>query len=128
MRDCSKMLQKLDVLSAMHLIAEPWRLTTPTTKKNCFMKHGSLSDHVSSNDHSAVKLSENEEDGWHSPHVCVQSEDYPTCDSTLEVCGVWNVNQVLDQHLIRPEEPEEKVAQHKATERTENTWKVLVSI
>jgi hypothetical protein len=67
MRDCSKMPQKkLDVLSAMHLIAEPWRLTTPTTKKNCFMKRGFLSDHVNSNDDRAVKLSEDEEDGWHS--------------------------------------------------------------
>jgi hypothetical protein len=93
------MLQmKLDVLSAMHLIEEPWRLTTPTTKKNCFMKCGFLIDHVSSNDDSAVKLSEDEEDGWHSlQHLCVESEDYPTCDSTLEVCGVRNINQVLYQ-------------------------------
>jgi hypothetical protein len=46
----------------------------------------------------------------------VQCEDYPTCDSALEVRGVWSVNQLLDQYLIRPEEkPEEEVAEHKAT-------------
>jgi hypothetical protein len=42
----------------------------------------------------------------------------PTCDSDFEVCGVWSVNQVLRQHLSRPEEEpeqEEEVAEHKAT-------------
>jgi hypothetical protein len=46
----------------------------------------------------------------------VQSEDYLTCDSALNVCGVWSVNQVLDEHFTRPEEePEEEVSEHKAT-------------
>jgi hypothetical protein len=53
--------------------------------------------------------------GRHSlqPHG-VQFEDYPTCDSALEVCGFQTVNQVLDQHLTRPEEEEEE-EDHKAT-------------
>jgi hypothetical protein len=36
----------------------------------------------------------------------------------LEVCEVQNVDQVLDQHLTRPEEEqeeEEEVTEHKAT-------------
>jgi hypothetical protein len=48
----------------------------------------------------------------------VQSEDNTTCDSALEVCGVRTVDQVLDQHLTRPEEEsesEEEVAEHKTT-------------
>jgi hypothetical protein len=47
----------------------------------------------------------------------VQSKDYPSSDSTFEVCGVQSVDQVLDQHLTRPEEPKEEkeVAEHKAT-------------
>jgi hypothetical protein len=46
----------------------------------------------------------------------VQSEDYPTCDNALKVCGVQSVDQALDQHLTRPEEePEGEVAEHKAT-------------
>jgi hypothetical protein len=53
---------KLDALSAMHLIAEIWRLITPTTIKNCFVNCGFSIDHVSSNDDSAVKLTEDEED------------------------------------------------------------------
>jgi hypothetical protein len=101
---------KLDVLSAMHFIAEPWRLTTP---------RGFSIDHVSSNDDSAVKLTEVEENDWHSlqPHG-MQFVDYPTCDSALEICGVWSVDQLLDQQLTRPEEEseeKEEVAERKAT-------------
>jgi hypothetical protein len=104
---------KLDVLSAVHLITEPWRLITLTTIKNCFVKCDFSIDYVSSNDDSAVKLSEDKEDDWHSSQPPgVQFEDYTTCDSTLKVCGVWNVNQLLNQHLNRPEE--EEVAEYKA--------------
>jgi hypothetical protein len=53
---------KLDVLSAVHFIAEAWRLMTPTTIKNCFVKCGFSIDHVSSNEGSAVKLTGGEED------------------------------------------------------------------
>jgi hypothetical protein len=57
---------KLYVLSTVHLIAEPWRLITPTAIKNCYVKCGFSTDHVSSNDDSAVKLTEDEEGDWHS--------------------------------------------------------------
>jgi hypothetical protein len=43
----------------------------------------------------------------------VQFEDYTTCDSALKVCRIQSVDQVLDQHLTRPEEEED--AEHKAT-------------
>jgi hypothetical protein len=49
---------KLDVLSAVHFIAEVWRQITPSTIKNCFVKCGFSNDNVSNNDDSAVKLSE----------------------------------------------------------------------
>jgi hypothetical protein len=45
--------------------------------------------------------------------MTVQFEDYTTCDSALKVCGIQSVDQVLDQHLTRPE-GEEEVAEHKA--------------
>jgi hypothetical protein len=64
LQDAAQM--KLDVLYAMHLIVEPWRLRTPTTVKNCFLKCGSLIEHVSSNDGSAVRLTDGEEDDWQS--------------------------------------------------------------
>jgi hypothetical protein len=57
---------KLDVLSAVHLTAELWRWIRPSTIKNCCVKLGFLTDHVSSNDDSAVKLSKDEEDNWHN--------------------------------------------------------------
>jgi hypothetical protein len=54
---------KLDVLSAMHFMAEAWRLITPTTIKNCFVKCGYSIVHVSSTDDSAVK---DEKEDWHT--------------------------------------------------------------
>jgi hypothetical protein len=70
---------KLDVLSTMYFIAEAWKLITPTTIKNCYVKCG-FSNDVSSNNESAVKLTDDEEDDWHSLQPPgVQSEDYTTC-------------------------------------------------
>lgn len=62
-----------------------------------------------------MKLTVDEDDDWGSlKPLAVQSDDYPTRDSAPEVCGVWRVNQVFDQHTIRPKEEEED-AEHKAT-------------
>jgi hypothetical protein len=63
LQDAAQM--KLDVLSAVYVV-EPWTLRTSTTIKNCFVKSGFLIDHVSSNDGSAGKLTEGEEDDWQS--------------------------------------------------------------
>jgi hypothetical protein len=53
------------------------------------------------------QCSENEEDEWRSLQpLGVQSEDYATCDSALRFSGVCSVDQVLDQHMTRPEEEE----------------------
>jgi hypothetical protein len=91
---------KWDVLSAVHFIAGAQRLITCTTIKNSFVKCGFTDDHVSSNDDSAVKLSEEEENDLQ--HLEVQFEDCTTCDSGLEVCGIMNV-----AHLTMPEEEPE---------------------
>jgi uncharacterized Fe-S center protein len=73
------------------------------------MKCGILINHVSSNDDSALKLTEDEKGDWHSlPSLGVQSEDCPTCDTAVKICELQNVNQVLDQHLIKPEKPKLK--------------------
>jgi hypothetical protein len=37
---------KMNVLSAMHFMAEAWRLITPTAIKNCLLKCGFSIDHV----------------------------------------------------------------------------------
>jgi hypothetical protein len=87
---------KLDVLSAMCFIAEDWGLVKPTTIKNCFLKCHFLNSHVSGDNDSAMKLSE--EDDWHSLQpLGMQFEDYITCDSALEVCAIQSANQVLHQ-------------------------------
>jgi hypothetical protein len=70
---------KLDVLPAVHLIADAGRLITPTTIKNCVVTCGFSIDLVSSTDDSAVKLCEDEEDDWHSVQsLGVQFEDHVT--------------------------------------------------
>jgi hypothetical protein len=56
----SAIQMKLDVFSAVQFIAEAQRLITSTTMKNFCVKYGFL-NHVSSNDDSAVKLIEDEE-------------------------------------------------------------------
>jgi hypothetical protein len=47
----------------------------------------------------------------------VQFEDYRTCDSAVEVCGVQSGHQVSDQQFNRPEEESEEaeVAEDKGT-------------
>jgi hypothetical protein len=52
------------VCSAFH--SRILEIVTPTRVKNCFVNCGFSIDHVSSNDDSAMKLSEDEEDDWHS--------------------------------------------------------------
>jgi uncharacterized small protein (DUF1192 family) len=50
---------------------------------------------------------------WHSLQpLGVQFEDYSTCDSDLEVCGIHSANQVLDQRFAIPQV---EVAELKAT-------------
>jgi hypothetical protein len=89
---------KLEVLYAVHFTAEAWRLITPTTIKNCVVNCGFSIDHVSSNDDSAVKLTECEEDDWHSLlPLGVQFEDYTTRDISLEVPGIQAVDEALEQ-------------------------------
>jgi hypothetical protein len=110
---------KLDVLSAMHFIAEAWRLITPNTIKNLCVKCDFSNDRFSNNDDSAMKLSKDEEDDWYSllvQSLGVQVEGYITCDNVLKVCGIQTVNHMLDHNLTRPEEKrKEKVSEHKAT-------------
>jgi hypothetical protein len=59
------------------------------------VKYGFSIEHVSSNDNGAVKLSEDEEDGWYNLQLPgVQFHYYTTCDSVLEASGIQSVNQV----------------------------------
>lgn len=60
-----------------------------------------------SNDNNALKPTEDEENDWYSLQpLRVKSEGYMTCDSALKVSGVHSINQVSDQQLTSPEEPE----------------------
>jgi hypothetical protein len=59
-----------------------------------------------SNDNKALKLTDEDND-WHSLQpLGVKSEGYMTSDSALKVSGVHSINQVSDQQLSSPEEPE----------------------
>jgi hypothetical protein len=94
---------KLDVLSAMHFIAEAWRLITPNTNKNCFVRVVSqlvMSAALMTVQRNSLKMKMT----TGTLSLGVQFEDYKTCDSVLEVWGIHIVDQVLDQLLTRPEE------------------------
>jgi hypothetical protein len=70
--------------AAMHLITEAWRLITSTAIKNCLVKCGFSIDHVICNHDSPLKLSEDEEDDWHTLQpLPLQFEDYTICDYLL---------------------------------------------
>jgi hypothetical protein len=113
--------KELDMLPAVHFIAESQRLITSTTVKNTFVKCGFSNDHISTNDDSAVKLIEDEENDWYSLQpLGVQFEGCTTCDSALEVCGILFVSQVLDQHLTMPEEEPE--AERKQQNIKQHSW------
>jgi hypothetical protein len=59
-------------------------------------------DCIYTSDDNTLKLTEDEENDWHSLHpLGVQFEGYKTF---RRVCGVHTVKQVLHQHLGRPEE------------------------
>jgi hypothetical protein len=52
---------------------------------------------ISTSYESAVKLSEDEEDDWHSSEpLRMQFEDYTTFGRALDVCGIQGVDQGLD--------------------------------
>jgi ADP-glucose pyrophosphorylase len=89
------------------------------------------SDHVCNSDYeNALEFSEDKEDDWYSilRTLGVWSEDYSVYDRALKIFGIRSVDQVLDQHLTRPEEePKEdkKTAEHKATG---SSHRVLISV
>lgn len=57
------------------------------------------------NDNNALKLTEDEENDWHSLQpLGVKSEGYMTRDSALKVSGAHSINQVSDKQLTSPEE------------------------
>lgn len=85
------------MLSAVHFIAEAWRLITPAAINKCFVKCAFSNDYVSSNNDSAAKLNEDEEDNWHKLHpLRMLFEQYTTYYSSSEVSEIHNVDQVLD--------------------------------
>jgi hypothetical protein len=61
-----------------------------------------------SNDNNALKLTDDDNvNDWHSLQLLgVKPEGYMTCDSALKVSGVHSNNQVSDQQLTSPQEPE----------------------
>jgi hypothetical protein len=67
----------LDVVFAMHFIAEAWRFITPNMMKNCFVNCGCSNDHVNSNDDSAMKVNNDEDDDCHSVQPLMQHMTVP---------------------------------------------------
>ena len=98
----------IDLLIALHFIAEAWRQITPTTIENCFRKCGFPSDgeHI---DVSNDVLNEQERDNWCSLKPSgVEFDEYVSYDAGVSVCDIQSVNRVMQDHLTCVEEEEEE--------------------
>jgi len=95
--DASKMT--IDLLIALHFIAEAWRQITPTTIENCFRKCGFPSDgeHI---DVSNDVLNEQERDNWCSLKPSgVEFDEYVSYDAGVSVCDIQSVDRVMQDDL-----------------------------
>jgi hypothetical protein len=119
-----------DILSAVHFKTKSWKLITMTADEYCFAKCSCPADTVcSSSSDNALTCNEDEENEWHSvQYLGVQFEDSMTCDSAVEVCGVQNVHQVLDQQLTRQEKESEVKEKEEVAEDTTTLLGILKAL
>jgi len=108
----------INLLTALHFIAEAWRQITPTTIENYFKKCGFSSDGEYI-DVSDDVLNEQEKDNWCSLKPSgVEFDEYVFYDASVSVCEIQSVDQVTQDHRTCVDEgtQEEEVEE----ERIEN--------
>lgn len=95
--DGSQVNMKINVLQAVHYIADSWKQISPTTITNCFMKCGVGKDmggepvmDVSEEDNS----DHFEEDFNKINSQNIRFDAYVECDSDLAVCGVQSLDDM----------------------------------
>jgi len=109
--DASKMT--INLLTALHFIAEAWRQKPPTAIEKCFKKCGFSSD-CEYIDVSNDMLNEQEKDDWCSLKPSgMEFDEYVSYDASESVCEIQSVDQVIQDHRTcvfegKQEEGEEK--------------------
>jgi hypothetical protein len=107
--DVSKMM--INLLTALHFIAEAQRQISPTTIENCFKKCGfsSAGEYI---DVSNDVLNEQEKDDLCSlKPLCMEFDEYVSYDASVSVRKIQSVDQVMQDHLtcVDEEKQEEEV-------------------
>lgn len=107
LEDASKL--KLNILSALHFVAEAWRRISSLTIQNCFRKCGFM---VGTEDTSSIEdittLYDEENDDWIAlRQTDINFSDYITVDSDVNVCEIQTVDQVLEDHRSDQKEEED---------------------
>jgi hypothetical protein len=88
-------LKKVNILDALHFIAESWRCVTHITIVNCFQKcRFNLNQTNDGEDVRELSRAENEW-GKLKPHVSFQ--EYVSCDDNVVRCEVQTLEQMMDE-------------------------------
>jgi hypothetical protein len=88
-------LKKVNVLDALHFIAESWRCVTHTTIVNCFQKSGfNLNETDDGEDVRELRIAEN---GWGKLKAGVSFHKHVSCDDNVVRCEVQTLEQMMDE-------------------------------
>jgi hypothetical protein len=86
---------KVNVLDALHFIAESWRYVTHTTVVNCFQKCGfNLNQTNDGEDVRELSIAEND---WGKLKVGILFQEYVSCDDNVVRCEVQTLEQMMDE-------------------------------
>jgi hypothetical protein len=88
-------LMKVNVLDAVHFIAESWCCVTHTTIVNCFQKCGfNLNQINDGEDVIELRISEND---WGKLKAGASFQEYVFCDDNVVRCEVQTLEQMMDE-------------------------------
>jgi hypothetical protein len=88
-------LMKVNILDALHFIAESWRCVTHTIVVNCFQKYGfNLNQTNDAEDVTELSIAENE---WGKLKAGVSFKEYVCCDDNVVRSEVQTLEQMMDE-------------------------------
>jgi hypothetical protein len=99
-------LMKINVLDALHFIAESWCCVTHTTIVNCFQKCGF--DLNQTNDGEDVRELSIAKNDWGKLKARVSFQEYVSCDDNVVRCEVQTLEQMMDEKFTSGVSEEEE--------------------
>jgi hypothetical protein len=86
---------KVNVLDALHFIAESWRCVTHTKIVNCFQKYGFNFNQT--NDGEDVRELGTAENDWGKLKAGASFQEYVSCDDNVLRCEMHTLEQMMDE-------------------------------